>query len=340
MTAEWFDLAGNRLQSDPFGGETEKLLDTIGTAVQNATKLAVNSLQLPAVNVFALQSLLFPELATLTIQNGYLINDLLLTCNIAPQLNVAPATAPVAPGATVQFTATQNGSAAAVTWSALLGTFDSDGNYTAPTKDANGNPLRHSALDQITALLSSNNDIAGDAIAVVLAEGSANFLSPVAAQVTPGSSLPLAAMDPNGNPLAVTQWTISPNLGSVVAGSGDGMYLYNVPASGGGTVTITGQTSTGSSGSIQVGIGYTPLQVTSSSPTIQPGQSYTLTASAGTSGLPYLWWVTGGGTVIPMARNSATATYTAPSTTNGPVNVMVSQPDTGAFGTMLLKPTN
>jgi len=115
------------------------------------------------------------------------------------------------------------------------------------------------------------------------------------------------------------------------------MYLYNVPQSGAGTVTITGQAADGSSGSIQVGIGYTPLQVASSNPTIQPGQSYTLTASGGTPGLPYLWWVTGGGTVTPMARNSATATYTAPGTVNESVNVMVCQPDTGAFGTTVLQ---
>jgi len=114
------------------------------------------------------------------------------------------------------------------------------------------------------------------------------------------------------------------------------MFLYNAPALGSGTVTIAAQTSDDDNAFIEVVIvAAATIQVTSSSQSLLPNQTYSLTASGGTSGSQYLWLVaSGGGTVVPNASNSAAATYTAPGDLNGSVNIIACQPDNGAIGTL------
>jgi hypothetical protein len=338
--SEWVDEGGLPIKDEILGDGDLKVLNVVSAMVQKAFSALLGKIDLPAVKVFALESLLFPQQSALTVDNAYLGEDLLLTGSIAPQLSITPATTVVPPGGTAQFSASQNGAAADVTWSAHSGTVVA-GKYTAPTTDDDGNPITRAQLDVVTAMLNSNNDVAGGATVVIQPHDNAVFLGPAIAIVAPGAVLPITAMNPDGTPIAV-MFTLSPNAGSVSTVQ-SGSYEYAAPPTP-TKVSINGVTPDATRGTIEVTVASAPtLTVTCSvSGKLQSDVPFGFTVSGGSSSAAYLWWVSGDGTL-----DSVTGTHVEYTTPGPPVGVRVPfsatvtihvcQPANGAYGSLELQ---
>ena len=172
---------------------------------------------LPEVNAFAVSNLLFPGMNILSFGAAYVPGDLIVFGSLqAPAVSITPVSASLTSHQTAQFSAS-NADGSSVKWSALYGTVNADGLYTAPA-------ISSYLLDSVFATSSSNaNHQAAAAV----------NLFPHGMQVSPsfvmiaGNSQPqqftASSLEAGG-----VIWSISPNVGSI---SSAGIYTPPVTLS-------------------------------------------------------------------------------------------------------------
>ena len=83
----------------------------------------------------------------------------------------------------------------------------------------------------ITAVSASNPDSVGSAMVLVYQSPAATgvAVAPGSSLVTPGQQVQLSTTDATRNPVSV-DWTLSPNIGQIDSGFGQGLYTYTAPA--------------------------------------------------------------------------------------------------------------
>lgn len=293
--------------------------DILKNTVENSLQNALEDIQLPSVNVFALENLLFPASHTLHVEKAALPGHLYAAGRTKRPVAVEPAVTPsIMPGTSVQLGATGH-SAGDFLWSVVaggVGTISDAGLYTAPAvTGAAAQPV------VISAVLRSDTKQEGRALIVVTSPAAASGLQvePESLMVTPGQTFMLRVADAAGNPVKA-DCTLSSPVGTLRPALQQGEWIYTAPAlleDGAAervifkAVSCADKTITGQS-SITV-VPTTAVSVTSSSATISKGGQVSVTADAN-AGTDPLWFVlpTGRGTITANPEDRTKAVYTAP----------------------------
>jgi len=219
--------------------------DTAASKIASAAKPVVSSIlnfPLPAVNTFAVSSLLFPAQNILQYADVYVPGDLALFGQVQPSqtaFTIAPLQSVIGPGETVQF---GHSGSEPVTWTRfpLVGTLSDTGLYTAPTL------IRRQTMPVVVTATDQSGDVATAVVVLVN--------RPVA--VSPAFVLVDSSSQPQAFSAAVlgeqrVTWSISPADGS--AGSIDSAGTYTPPATfptGVTSATVTASTSTASASAV------------------------------------------------------------------------------------------
>ncbi|MFG2292309.1 hypothetical protein [Streptomyces sp. NPDC048603] len=291
------------------------------TALQQNLQAVFGAVQLPDVDTFALQNLLFPSAQVLRLATAGVPGDLQLTGRIESTLTVSPPTATLAPTGRQQFTAANAGSPAQVAWEIQppLGTIDSGGLYQAPDAVEQPTVIIVTAIDQADASL------VGKAMAVLApaAPTSGDTVTPTALTLTAGQSYPVLVVDSDGRPADATCTLSPPGTGTLTQGYSTGSWIYTAPTAvtQPESVTISPGTS-GNPATVQLAP-TTTVTITASATTLNPGDTVTLTADA--DDLDQVSWLvfpTGLGT-LSTTDGSASATFTAPASVQTEQSVAV-----------------
>jgi len=172
----------------------------------------------------------------------------------------------------------------------------------------------------VKAIDKQNTKHYGSAMVLVYQSPAAQGVAilPSTSLVTPGQQLTFSATDADGSPVTVN-WSLSPNSGTIKAGSKQGEYIYTAPAQISAATSVTA-TATNAANGQQTGSAATllmpadHLRVQPDPASAQLGATVALTGNA--PGEPDLRWVvypTGAGTVV-VSDDPNKATYTAPAT--------------------------
>jgi len=301
-SSSWIDkVFGNGDEADRAGGY-------IQTAVNEALQ-TVGSVAVPEIQAFAVTNLLFPESNVLSLSSVYVPGDLVMFGSVeSPALQVAPLMVTLASGETQQFTVLP--STASVTWSAVTGSIDSTGLYTAPASIAG------SSMDVVTA--TSTTDSSQTISAAVSLVPSGVLVSPFFAVMTSGLTQQFTAVVA-GSGAQTVAWTL---VGDGTLTS-DGVYAAPAAVSDIELVTIEASGSN-LTGNAQVFLlPSAPSSVTVSPPIaaapLGPSGQQQFTAALGSSS-SFTW------TTVPGAGAGTvdqTGLYSAPSTIDAPQTVLV-----------------
>jgi hypothetical protein len=316
----WGDIFGNGDASDYVGGQ-------ITTQAQQVLQ-QIFKVNLPEVNAFAVSNLLFPGMNILSFGAAYVPGDLIVFGSLqAPAVSITPVSASLTSHQTAQFSAS-NADGSSVKWSALYGTVNADGLYTAPA-------ISSYLLDSVFATSSSNaNHQAAAAV----------NLFPNGVQVSP-SFVMIAG---NNQPQQFTAssleaegviWSISPKVGSI---SSAGIYTPPVTVSDEAvTVTATSRSNRNITGSaLIVLLTSAPTDVTMTpsfvSVPLTPGATQQFKAVVGQAPHTSITW-----SVLPAGQGSITSDglYTAPATINAAQSAVIVATDSISvlFGTALVE---
>jgi hypothetical protein len=297
--------------------------DQLQTATAGQLQSILGKLQLPHVETFALQNLLFPSDQALRLGSASVPGDLLLSGGIEPSLVVTPSLATVAPGQSQQFTATLDGQPVSAIWEATpeLGQLDSTGLYKAPTDGAPD-------VVVITAIDKDNAATVGRALVQLSPQAADSALAVVPGSVilTADQRYDLVVTDASGNPVDATL-TTSPDIGTLTKGLTTGAWTYRAPATitQPERVTVTASASGDLSGTATIRLAVaTEIKVTASAQSVEAGKTVQLTASTG--GLDVVWWAvyaTGDPGTITGADAGAHAGYTAPASVQSSQEITV-----------------
>ncbi|MFD7788478.1 hypothetical protein ACFV4Q_36130 [Streptomyces nojiriensis] len=319
--------------------DTADLPSDMNTAMQQALQAVFGKVQLPDVDTFALQNLLFPSEQVLQLATASVPGDLQLTGTIDSALTVSPPAVTLTPTGQQQFTAASAGSPTQVSWEIQpqLGTIDSGGLYQAP--DAVGQPV----VIIVTAIDQTDASLVGKAMVLLApAAPSGDTVTPEFLTLTAGESYDLLVVDAYGQPADAICTLSPPGVGTLVQGYTTGAWIYTAPAAVTQAQSVAISPNAGLAAIVQL-VPTTTVTITSSATTLNPGDTVTLTAVA--DDLDRVSWValpTATGT-LDAADGTATATYTAPSSVQNPQTVAVmawgEDPDIGIVGIGLCRLT-
>jgi uncharacterized protein YjdB len=243
------------------------------------------------------------------------------TASSVSSVTISPASSTASTGATVQFSASVQGSATdkSVTWKATLGTITSAGLYTAPAS---------AGSDAVTA--TSNADTTKSASAAVAVTGSTLVVTSVTVSPSPASTSTGGTIQFTGTVAGTVSnksVTWSAAHGSITAAG-----LYTAPAAAGtDTVTATSAADTTKSTASTVTVSapvVTSVTVSPSSTSLATGATRTFTATvAGTVTDTSVIWAAKLGSI------SAGGVYTAPSSAGTDTITATSNADKTKSGT-------
>jgi hypothetical protein len=320
--------------------EGDWVADTaLTSAVKNQVSAALGSLTLPDVNTFSLVNLLFPAQHAISLSTASVPCDLLAVGLLQAPLTVTPETSKIAPGATVQMTATDtSGNAVSANWEVSYGagTISANGLYTAPAA------ISQPELNVVTAINTANTQQTGGSMVIVANAPPASALqvSPGTVSITSGQNCVFQISDGQGNAIAAT-CALNPEVGSIRAGLQTGEFIYTAPASVASPQSVS-LVATSTANSAESGTASLTL-LPATAVTVTPAGAGTVVAggtlaiSAGANGISSLEWIVypmGTGAVTPDPDNSLSATYTAPASVTGETNVTIVafNADEGAVG--------
>ncbi|MEU6235959.1 hypothetical protein [Kitasatospora sp. NPDC047058] len=308
---------------DNFWNNTvDYLPDDLQTALGQMLQSVMQEVQLPDVDTFALQNLLFPSDQALQLGTAGVPGDLLLTGQIESTLTVSPPTVTLTPTGQQQFSAATAGLPTDVDWEIqppLLGTIDASGLYQAP------DVLEQPSVIIVTAIDQADASLVGRAMVLLapVVPTSDLIVTPANLTLTAGQSYPLLVVDSNGQPADAT-CTLSPQgVGTLAQGYSTGQWTYTAPAAVTQPQNVT--ISPGASGlaaTVQLAP-TTTVTITASATTVSPGGTVTLTADS--DDLDRVSWVsypTGTGT-ISFTEGTTSATYTAPTSVQSAQDVTI-----------------
>lgn len=240
-----------------------------------------------------------------------------------PTLSLTPNSGNVNAGASLAFTALQNGSpTAGVTWriQPQVGSISAAGVYTAP-----GNLSAQTAV-VVTATLNSNPSVLASATVQVMPPAPPPppptptlTLTPASANVAAGGTAAFVALA-NGVPTGSVTWQISPTVGSISAAG-----VYTAPSNLTSATNVqvmarlSSNTSVTATANVQVQPPAPTLSITPSSATVL--QNASVTFAARSNGVPttaVTWQISPAFGIM-----SSTGVYTAPRTVSTSTSVLV-----------------
>ena len=287
----------------------------IFTSIQNALAKVFKDFTIPDVNTFALTSLLFPSQHAVHLKEVALPAGLYLTGSLDQPIAVNPDRTTLRPGQSIQFTVAGR-QASDILWKPpRIGSISATGYYTAPSS------MSSAEVVVITAVSASNPDSVGSAMVLVYQSPAATgvAVTPGGSLVTPGQHVQLSATDATGNPVSV-DWTLSPAIGQIDPGLGQGLYIYTAPANVSRATEVTASAvnpdNHGQTGKAIIGVvPSTHISVKPEQSSLKYGTTVDLIAAITTGDADDLRWVVypvGAGKVEPNADDQTKATYTAP----------------------------
>jgi len=294
---------------------------TFSSDFQQALQAELNELlqefSLPQIDTFVLSNLLFANANAFLPATVSMPYDLVVTGNIAPGLQLSPASATLAvtAGATQTWTVTQNGTAVDpcdVMWQVSWGPgrFRHDDGVYVPSSSA---PMP--AIVVVTATLSSDFSVTGSALLIVYEPqpAAAVTIDPPAIGIAASSSYPFNAST------AVTV-SISPQIGTITTVS-DTSFTYTTPDTIDEprhvTITATSVSDPSQSGTAIVNLLTTDATITvqfNSTPEPCPAGHYALFGASSQVLDNFIWasYPPGFGSIVLTSANGSTATYYAP----------------------------
>lgn len=309
------------------------------SAVSKQVSAALGSLTLPDVNTFSLLNLLFPAQHAISLSAASVPCDLLATGLLQAPLTVTPETSEVAPGATVQMTATDtSGNTVSANWEVSYGAgrISASGLYTAPAT------ISQPEVNVVTAINTANTQQTGGGMVIVANTPPASALqvSPGTVSITSGQNCVFQVSDGQGNAIAAT-CALNPEVGSIRAGLQTGEFIYAAPASVASqqSVSLVATSTANSAESGTASLTLLPAIDVTVTPagagTVVAGGTLAISADAnGISSLEWIVYPMGTGAITPDPINSLSATYTAPASVTGSTNVTIVafNSDEGAVG--------
>jgi hypothetical protein len=303
----------------PSGWDRLWLGDTVPaaifTSIQDALAKVFKDFTVPDVNTFALTSLLFPSQHAVHLKEVALPAGLYLTGSLDQPIAVTPTSTTVTPNQIVPFSVAGH-PASDFIWEIKprIGAI-SAGRYSAPSS------ISSAEVVVITAVSASNPDLVGSAMVLVYESPAATgvAVAPGGSLVTPGQQVQLSTTDANRNPVSV-DWTLSPNIGQIDAGFGQGLYTYTAPANISGATEVTASAvnpaNRGQTGEAIIRVvPPTHISVKPEQSSLKYGATVDLIAAVTAGDADDLRWVVypvGAGKVEPNAGDHTRATYTAP----------------------------
>jgi len=270
-----------------------------------------------------------PSNTTVTItttsqQNSKISASATVTITSNESVSVSPQSATVATGAHQSFTATVSGSSTntAVTWSAVSGTINSSGLYTAPaTVPAGG-------TDTVTA--TSNAAPTKKATATVTITSSVSVsVSPQSTTLNTSAQRSFAATVSGSSTNTAVTW--SAVSGTINASSGLYTAPATVPTGGTDTITATSNADSTSKGTATVkvtsGSNSTLSVATNSLHLAYIEQPYTAVLTGAVGAAPYTWSASAGALPSGLSLDSTTGQLTGTPTEGGSFSVTFTATD-------------
>ena len=292
---------------------------TFSSDFQQALQAELNELlqefSLPQIDTFILSNLLFANANAFLPATASMPYDLVVTGNIAPGLQLSPASATLAvtAGATQTWTVTQNGTTVDpcdVMWQVSWGpgSFRHCGVYV-PAASA---PMP--AIVVVTATLSSDFSFTGSALLIVYEP------QPATAVTIDPPVIGLASSSYTFNASTAVTVSISPQIGTITTVS-DTSFTYTTPDTLDAPQQVT-ITATSTSDPSQSGTAIVNLLTTDATITVQLNSTnepcsaghYALFGASSQALDSFNWasYPPGFGSLVPTSANGSTATYYAP----------------------------
>jgi hypothetical protein len=311
LTAVFTDL--------PNGWSRFWLGDHVPTAIaddiQTTLTDVLKNFTLANISTFALTSLLFPNQHAVHLQDVAAPAGLTLTGRLSQPIAITPVRTTLTPGKDIQFSVAGR-PASDFLWQIKphIGVING-GHYTAPDS------IDSAQVVVVTAVSTSDPSQVGSAMVLVYQSPAATGIAvaPSNSLVTPGHQVQLSTTDANNKPVSV-DWTLSPNIGHIDVGFGQGLYSYTAPANISAATEVTAS-AVNPANREQVGKAViqvapsTHISVTPGQSSLKYGASVELTSSINADDSDSLCWVVypvGSGKVERKTGDHAKATYTAP----------------------------
>ena len=279
----------------------------LGRVIDYFLSLNFNSVQVPDVETFALQNIIFPGEQRVHMTNVSLAESLSLRGEVKVPLVITPREVTLVPGQTQKFTIAGSPS---VDWQLYSGsgsiTADgADGVYTPPST------VRRNEVTVIEAVNRNDRTSVGYAVVVVAEKPSANGLTFAPGRVIMGTSsrIVLEVLDVSGKPVEADVTLDSGAPGRLTKGRKPGQWSYTSPPDldTARTVHLHARQGTATGiATVELKTNSDQVAITASSSSLKAGQSATLNVN----GLDQVFFAADVGTV---SINDDVVSYTAPS---------------------------